>query len=400
MRFRDSRFLGIALAAATLAAPAGALASSTIGSPLTATATSGSCGGSTYADTALAAGTLQAPFDGVIVRWRLKLPSGGGSYGYKLRVLRPAGGTNYTGAGTGPAQTAPAAGVNVLTLPAPLPVHAGDLIGIDCPNGAPDPYAFSGPATSKYGFFSPALADGMTSSPTNQIVGSEELINADVVGVPAVSSIAPASGPVAGGTTVTLSGSRLADVTGVTFGGVPAGAVTVVNDSQVTATAPPHPAAGAVDVVATDAAGAGPVVAGDSFTYLPVAVPLPLPLTIAHLRQSHRSWRARTGTTFSFTLSGPARVELAFSQTLAGRRVRGRCVAPTERNRRERACKRASRRGTLSFAGKSGPNAFKFKGRLSRAKKLPSGRYTVAISATNAAGQRSPALTLGFTILR
>jgi hypothetical protein len=132
-------------------------------------------------NTALAAGTLQAPIDGVVLRWRLALAApGGGSFTYKLRVLRPAGGGMYTGAGTGPAQTAPSTGVNVLTLASPLPVKAGDLIGIDCPSGAPSPFANGAPASSSIGSFSPPLADGEARSPSGPFVTNEMLINADV----------------------------------------------------------------------------------------------------------------------------------------------------------------------------------------------------------------------------
>ncbi len=67
---------------------------------------------------------------------------------------------------------------------------------------------------------------------------------------PTVTSLAPATGPTAGGTTVTLTGTHLTGTTAVTFGGAPASGVTVVDDSTVTAVAPPHPA-GAVDVALT-----------------------------------------------------------------------------------------------------------------------------------------------------
>jgi hypothetical protein len=397
MRFRDPRLLGIALATAALAAPACAEASTTIGSPLASAASVSTCGGATYTNTALAAGALQAPFDGVIVRWRMKLQAAGGSSMYTLRVLRPATGSTYTGAGSAPAQTAPLAGVNVLTLATPLAVHAGDLIAVDCPNGAPGPYAFSGPATSKYAYFSsPPLADGSTRSPTNQIVGEEELVNADVVGVPAITSVGPASGSTAGGTTVTISGTRLADVTGVTFGGVAATATTVTSDNQVSAVAPAH-AAGPVDVRTSNAAGTSAIVAGDAFTY--VAPPPPLP-AISNLGQSHRTWKQRKGTSFAFTLNQQASVSLAFSQTLAGRRVHGRCLRQTKRNRTKPACKRTVKRGTLTVSGASGANKLSFKGRISRSKRLLPGRYTMTIVATSAGGQKSAQQTLSFTVVR
>ena len=296
----------------------------------------------------------------------------------------------------------------MITLTTPLPIHTGDIVGVDCPTGAPVPFSNTAPASSTFGFFSsPVLADGTPRSPTNQISNDEELVNADVVGVPVVTSVTPSSGPLAGGTTVTIAGSRLADVTGVTFGGTAASALAVISDSQVQATAPAH-AAGPVDVQATDVAGTSPSVAGDAFTYL--APPAPV---MSGLAQSHRSWRAGkklatiarrrrapVGTTFSFALDGPASVGLTFTQKLAGRSVKGHCVKPTKRNRRQPACKRTLTRGTLTMSGHPGANKVSFQGRITRSKKLGPGRYTLTIGATSAAGLHSATQTLSFTIVR
>jgi IPT/TIG domain len=394
--------------AVVLLVPGVADAATTVGSPLTAAPQAAStCGAATFFNSALGVGTLQAPFDGVVVRWRVAIATGSGSLGYKLRVLRPAGGSTYTGAGTGPAQPATSAGTNLLTLPTPLPIRAGDVIGVDCPTGAPAPFAVSPPASSKFGFFSsPALADGSTRTPTNQIGGDEELINADIIGVPVITSVGPASGPAAGGTTVTISGSRLADVTGVTFGGTPAIGVTVISDSQVRATAPAH-APGPVDVQAIDVAGTSPVAAGDSFTYQ--APPAP---TVANLIQSHKSWRsgralatlarhrAPLGTTFSFGLDQPSTVRLAFTQNASGRSVNGRCVAQTRKNRKRHACKRTVPRGTLSMTGHTGTNKLTFQGHLTRSKMLKTGRYSVTITATNAGALTSAPKSLSFKIVK
>ena len=66
-----------------------------------------------------------------------------------------------------------------------------------------------------------------------------------------VATITPATGLAAGGTNVTIKGTNLAGVEGVTFGGVAATNVKVVDDSTVTCTTPAH-AAGAVTVVVQD----------------------------------------------------------------------------------------------------------------------------------------------------
>ena len=57
---------------------------------------------------------------------------------------------------------------------------------------------------------------------------------------PAVDSIAPTTGPKAGGTVVTITGSGFTADSTVTFAGHPAAAVTFVSPTQLNATSPPH----------------------------------------------------------------------------------------------------------------------------------------------------------------
>jgi DNA-binding beta-propeller fold protein YncE len=87
------------------------------------------------------------------------------------------------------------------------------------------------------------------------------------VASPTVSAISPSSGPVAGGTTVTLTGTNLTGASAVSFGGTAASSFTVNSASQITATAPAG-AAGAVDVTITTAGGASAIGSADKFTYL------------------------------------------------------------------------------------------------------------------------------------
>ena len=98
---------------------------------------------------------------------------------------------------------------------------------------------------------------------------------------------------------------------------------------------------------------------------------------VARVRQSHARWRLRRGTTFSFVLDQDARVGLAFMRKVGRRKVAI---------------------GTLPVTGHSGTNKVRFRGRLSRSKTLRPGRYTVAITATNAGG-RSAARSLRFTVV-
>jgi hypothetical protein len=131
------------------------------------------------------------------------------------------------------------------------------------------------------------------------------------------------------------------------------------------------------------------------------------------VRQSHRRWRegrnlaqisrhikAPVGTEFSFSLNESAAVSLNFTTRVSGQRVGRRCLPTTHRRREGKACKRIASAGVLSFGGHSGTNKIAFDGRLSRTHKLRPGDYTLAIDATNAAGQRSAAQLLRFTIVK
>ncbi|WP_433858795.1 IPT/TIG domain-containing protein [Streptomyces kronopolitis] len=80
---------------------------------------------------------------------------------------------------------------------------------------------------------------------------------------PRVSGLSPASGPVAGGTTVTLTGTSLATACTVGFGGAAVTPV-VLSDSVLTMTAPPGPAGGVPVTVTT----IGGVAEGGTYTYV------------------------------------------------------------------------------------------------------------------------------------
>jgi hypothetical protein len=84
-----------------------------------------------------------------------------------------------------------------------------------------------------------------------------------------VSGVNPTSGPAAGGTSVTISGTGFAAGATVTFGGTNATGVVVNNSTTITATTPAH-AAGAVDVVVTNSTGQSGTKL-NAFTYNPPA---------------------------------------------------------------------------------------------------------------------------------
>ncbi len=130
----------------------------------------------------------------------------------------------------------------------------------------------------------------------------------------------------------------------------------------------------------------------------------------ASVRQSHTRWRegnalaqasrkrAPLGTAFSFALNTPASVTFTFTQKVGGRRVHGKCLAPSHRNRRARTCRRTVTRGALTLSGHAGVNTLKFQGRISGHTKLRPGNYTVVITAAGPSGAATPE-RLTFTIV-
>ncbi len=84
---------------------------------------------------------------------------------------------------------------------------------------------------------------------------------------PRVAGISPSSGPTAGGTLVTITGTNFTGATAVLFGDVPATSFSVYSDTEIQATAPAQ-AAGTVDVTVETPGGGSGIWATDEFTYL------------------------------------------------------------------------------------------------------------------------------------
>src|SRR5206468_3933736 len=83
--------------------------------------------------------------------------------------------------------------------------------------------------------------------------------------LPAVTSISPTSGPSAGGTQVTISGSNLGGATSVRCG-TTAAAISSKPTKSIVVHSPPG-TAGTVDVTVTNAGGTSALVTADRFTY-------------------------------------------------------------------------------------------------------------------------------------
>jgi IPT/TIG domain-containing protein/PASTA domain-containing protein len=240
----------------------------TVGSPLTGTFTPATYGGvGTIANVSVpeAGAHVTSPVSGAVIAWNVVDASGGP---FAIRVLRPAGGS-YLGVSS----SAPAfpTGAGMQTFATALPIQAGDIVGLD--NGAKtDKIGVVVVPGAAFAIWVPPLANGSSRSPDETTSGGEVGFNAVIQPSPTLTAVSPASGSIKGGTSVTITGTDFASVSGVSFGGAAAKSFTVANEGQLTAVAPKGKV-GKVDVTVTTVAGTTPFVAADKFKYKACVVP-------------------------------------------------------------------------------------------------------------------------------
>jgi hypothetical protein len=116
----------------------------------------------------------------------------------------------------------------------------------------------TGSGTVDVNVTNPALPASVQTSPTSS---ADQFTYAM-----SVTSISPASGPGAGGTTVDIKGQGFTGETGVAFGNAPASNVTFISDGEITAVSPAG--TGVVDIQVTTPAGVTARGASDQFSYV------------------------------------------------------------------------------------------------------------------------------------
>lgn len=133
----------------------------------------------------------------------------------------------------------------------------------------------------------PAHAEGAVDITLSSAVGTSLVVPAgrftySVPKTPVVTSVSPATGLVIGGTTVTIQGQNLDDVTQVLFGAKSSAKITQVSSTQITAVAPAN-SEGTVDIrVSTLYGGQSAVVAADKFSYLKQTQVITFPRIASH----------------------------------------------------------------------------------------------------------------------
>jgi hypothetical protein len=281
-----SPFQGLRLAALPLIVVASLLGCSsaqaatvTVGSPLTATFEPGNIGTMGILGITSVLGEPGAhaasPVDGAVIGWKL-LGEGGP---FELRVVRPEeAGTFRFGAISAP-QTIASYGLATFTTD--LPIKAGEVVGIQAAANSKFGTAIGDAPGSTAGVWV-TPPESVATAPEREAADSELSFNATVLPAPTIVSVGPTGGPLAGGTSVTVTGTDFADVQGVSFGSVPAAAYGVASDGQITAFAPPSTIAGAVPISVTTEAGTAS--SAQQFTYSAPTPPSPpaTPAAVAH----------------------------------------------------------------------------------------------------------------------
>ena len=110
--------------------------------------------------------------------------------------------------------------------------------------------------------------------------------------------------------------------------------------------------------------------------------------------------RAPVGTRVVYALNEVARMTFTIERAALGRKVKGKCVKPRRSNRKKKKCTRwVAVKGSFEHQGATGPNSFRFTGRL-RSKKLKPGRYRLVGTPTDVAGNVGRAVRTKFQIVK
>jgi len=172
--------------------------------------------------------------------------------------------------------------VSLVVLPAPLavtaanasraygqpnPVFTGAITGVTNGDNITATYSCSATATSPAGTYPiiPSLLNPSNRQTNYTVSLLNGILTVTLAAPPTIVSVTPNTGLTNGGTPVTLLGTGFATGATVNFGALPAGSVTVINSTNLTAVTPPS-ALGTVNVVVTNADGQSGTLT-NAFTY-------------------------------------------------------------------------------------------------------------------------------------
>ena len=419
MRVRARMLIGVLSVVAVTAGMAPASASAVTATLGPANLTNPNMPGFTVANPATSGGALNTltppgggllvpPTDGTITSWQVNGSVTGGGQLF-LQVAHPDGAGTYAATAASPPVSGP---VGMTSYPAGnIPIGRGDTISVRA--SAPGPgdsatvlaQAFPGRAWSLINN-DPGTTMQAPFSPT---ADQQLLYNATVeLTRPVISSISPRSGPIAGGTEVTITGDHFAETTEVRFGAGFQAQSFSGNNTSITAVSPPGFQEGPEDVYVITAAGPNDPTEASRFEYTgPDRTPPEVSsfrITPTKFRAANSGdsilLRARTTATVTYTLSEPASASFSVDRVLKGRRVGKSCVKPKPSNKKKRPCRRyVPVNGSFVQESIGGVNQFKFSGRVT-GKKLRPGLYRLVVAAADAAGNTSKPVWANFRIVK
>jgi uncharacterized repeat protein (TIGR01451 family) len=419
--------LALATVLAALGPAAAAQAATTVGSDLSKGATIVPCATPCTmfnGDNTTATPTAVAPFDGVVVRWRVK---SGSPATLALRALRSAGTGTYIGVAAGDEETMTQAGT--ATFAARMSVKAGDIVGLDDRDGHAQVAAAS-TASAIFTFTSIGLSPPRI--PSKQ-PNRELLVNADIEHdvdgdgygdetqdlCPADSSrhtaclanistsVTPNPAPLTVGRTLNFtvkvanegpSPAQAVDlVLNLPFSATPlqvkagrgscGGSFTVTchlgdidaNDQGTVVLTVRPELVGTLVMNATASTPTNQTSTDDDAFTSDVTV-LPPTLRLIDLRLSAPVFRVGGRTAIKWYMTDAAPVNVTLEQI----------------NRKGHHLPR----GSFQVSGRPGPNAVLFKGRVPRKKRLKPGSYRFTVTAATADGRVATPGQLSFTVLR
>jgi hypothetical protein len=231
---------------------------------------------------------LTSPVDGVIVSFQVLCGEGGP---FVLRVLRARSDGTYTAVGS----SEPAyfrEGANVPTF-RPLPIRAGDAIGIDIPVNGLIALSASQPG-SAWASFVPSLAEGSSLGITKSHAGVELGFNAQVLPKPTVTGVRRGFTGPRRRTAVVIRGTDFTDDAKVSFGKLPAVSTKVDFEGLIVAVAPRR-AKGATQVRVTTEAGTSAANKVSRIVFSDCRVPRLEGMTINHAVRRLRRASCRLG---------------------------------------------------------------------------------------------------------
>jgi hypothetical protein len=191
--------------------------------------------------------------------------------------------------------------------------------------GAGGPGGLGGPGqhAGSNGSAGSALPNGSpgtgSSGQDPNVSGSVAIIAASA---PTVTMSSPTSGPVAGGTSVTITGTGFTNASLVEFGNTPAASFVVNSDTQITAVSPAN-SAGFADITVTAVGGTSATGSADKFNYIAVLALNPSSLSNTTANKSYSVTISATGGSgnYKFTVSSgslPPGLSLSATGSLHG----------------------------------------------------------------------------------